>query len=186
MNSAVLRNKKILYVTIAMATIIAIIALMPLFILKRLYPTPFQPIIEKLCLEYNIDKNLIYGVIKTESGFNPKARSEVGAIGLMQLMPDTARYIAGENKIEYDSSKLCEPEYSITLGILYLKYLEEKFPSEKHFLLAYNAGEGKVSGWLKTENPSIENFPYAESRDYVFKVLCAKKVYLRLFSATSI
>lgn len=171
-------NLKILITVILSVTVILfLVVITPFFISLRIYPRAFKNLIDPLSEKYNIDKNLVYGVVKTESGFNSNAVSGAGAIGLMQLMPDTAKFIAEQSEIVFEKDKLTNAKYNITLGIIYLKYLMRKFTEIEHILLAYNAGEGKVAEWLKTDNPTLETFEYLESRNYVKKVLNAYNIY---------
>lgn len=99
----------------------------------------------------NYDPLFVAAVIRSESTFNRFARSPVGAVGLMQLMPATARYIA--ERADIDFHKLQDPRQNIRLGIAYLKYLEQKFRgNRKHVLIAYNWGPYKLQNSLKEKS----------------------------------
>ena len=92
--------------------------------------------------------------------------------------------------MEFSSEKLCEGEYNVRLGCLYLSYLLERFPEEKTALAAYNAGEGKVRGWLKDERYSadgtrLNKIPYPETEEYVKKVMKFRKNYLFFYRERS-
>lgn len=106
-----------------------------------------------------IDPLFVASIIKSESGFKPFARSDQGAIGLMQLLPSTGEYISEKNNIGWGgSSKLTEPKYNIRLGVAYIKYLNEMFKGNvEHALIAYNWGPGNLLQALK-ERDSI---PYS-------------------------
>lgn len=99
----------------------------------------------------NYDPILVTSIMLHESSFNPKARSHVGALGLMQLMPATARYIADRDSISWKGvSSLKNPEYNIKLGVAYLKYLERQFNGNiRHVLIAYNWGPGNLRKALR-------------------------------------
>lgn len=124
--------------------------------------------------EFSLEPSLVFAVIKAESGFNENAVSEKGACGLMQLMPETAGFIA--EKLEFKGEiNLFSASCNIYLGCGYLKYLFEKFGEERCALCAYNAGEGRVSGWLADENYSADGktlfrVPFSQTRNYVEKV----------------
>lgn len=142
-----------------------------------------SPVAEMVCLEserFSLDEDLVFAVIKCESGFNANATSRVGAAGLMQLMPETAAFIAAKVGIsEYD---LYSPSDNITLGCAYLRYLSDRFCDEKTVIAAYNAGEGRITEWLKTERFSsdgstLDDIPIRETRLYVRRVLCYKRYY---------
>ena len=97
-------------------------------------------------------------VIKSESTFNNKAVSNVGALGLMQILPETGKYISGKNDIDWlGAGKLKDSSYNIRLGIAYLKYLEQYFgKNREHILVAYNWGPGNLLQALKNRSPLPE------------------------------
>ena len=120
-----------------------------------------------------VDVSLFLAVIKTESGFDKTAVSDKGAMGLMQLMPSTAEFIA--KKIGYNKKvDLNNEDVNVMLGVNYLKYLLDKFGSEEYSLWAYNAGEGRVKIWLESGE---EKPPLAQTAIYTKKVLRRKKLY---------
>ncbi len=129
-----------------------------------------------ICADYSVEPELVLAVMKAESGFDEDASSGAGAIGIMQILPDTAQWICAMRAIEYDESKLLEAEYNIGLGVWYLEYLAY-FDNRDWQLAAYNAGEGTVKGWIK-EGLTVENIPYSETRTYVKKV----NAYYKLFN----
>ncbi|WKZ57782.1 MAG: lytic transglycosylase domain-containing protein [Bdellovibrionota bacterium] len=102
--------------------------------------------IVRLSYEHNYDPLLVTAIIKAESTFNRFASSHRGAIGLMQLLPSTGKYISAKvSKDWHGPSRLTEPEYNIRLGIAYLQYLEKMFRGDRELaLIAYNWGPGKV------------------------------------------
>lgn len=138
---------------------------------------------------------LTLAVIRQESGFDEAARSRVGALGLMQLMPATARNVARGLKLPYGRGRLTvDPDYNMRLGSRYLKAQIDRFGGEYVLALAaYNAGPHRVTRWLKERGDPrlgtvdmidwIERIPFAETRNYVQRVLEAMQVYrLRLGS----
>lgn len=136
--------------------------------------------------EFDLDPYLVCGVIFTESAFRPEARSSVGALGLMQLMPATGLEEAGLLEIEgVTEDRLTEPALNIRLGCNYLRKLLDEFGTESVALAAYNAGPGRVRQWLKEygkkEDGSILYIPYPETSKYVGRVQSAKGVYERLY-----
>ena len=136
----------------------------------------FYPVIEQYSMEYNVDPLLITSVIKAESNFNPNAKSKKGAIGLMQIMPSTAKEISEKylNIGTFNEEQLYNPEFNIKLGVYYVKLLSEMFNNNTNLVLAsYNAGLGNVQKW-HMENPIIEydsqEMPFKETKNYVSKI----------------
>jgi soluble lytic murein transglycosylase len=136
--------------------------------------------------------SLIMALVRQESSFNVKAKSSSGARGLMQLMPQTARYVSRKRGLPFAARRLTEdPHYNILLGDWYLDSMLERFGG--HLVLAlsaYNAGPGSVERWLKSlGRPGvdiestlafIERIPYGETKRYVKKVLANFTMYRRL------
>lgn len=156
------------------------------------YPIKYKNEIIKYSTEYNLDSALVASVINAESRFNANAVSKKGAIGLMQILPSTAKFIANElNIIDFQKEDLYLPELNIKFGCFYLNYLSNKFSTSENILCAYNAGETVVFSWLKdetiTKNGNLKHIPYVQTREYVEKVkqnykYYSKKFWLFLFS----
>lgn len=141
------------------------------------FPTPYREIVA----ESFLPSDLVYSVMKTESGFRPRLVSKRGAVGIMQILPSTAQYVCELTGREFDAERLTEGEYNVRLGICYLEYLNGKF-SERTALAAYNAGEGTVSEWLKDKRYSDDGeeltlIPYRETEDYLKKINFFRKFY---------
>lgn len=151
------------------------------------YPLSFKAEILEYSKKYDLSCEFIASVINAESGFNKNAVSNKGAVGLMQIMPKTAQYIAQKLGEEYSYENLFEPKTNIRYGVYYLCYLKQKFEDEQVVLCAYNAGEGVVMGWLGDEKYSSDqktliDIPYPATRQYVQKVLSMEKVYAKKFA----
>lgn len=140
----------------------------------------------------NVEKALVLAIIKQESSFDPHAKSSAGALGLMQLMPATAKHMANRLKISYDKNKLTSPAYNVQLGSAYVDNMLERWQGSYVLSIAsYNAGPGRVSEWLaKNGMPGrkgqdivdwIEQIPFSETRNYVQRVMENLQIYrLRL------
>lgn len=116
------------------------------------------------------DYRLVLAVMKAESGFKENAVSPKGAIGIMQIMPDTGEWISRQAKIpDYDESKLYDAETNVKIGSWYLGYLSDRF-SHDMALAAYNAGPERVKNWTEEGIESADDIPFAETRKYVKKV----------------
>ena len=139
-------------------------------------PKKYASIIDRYASEFGVDETEIFAIIETESKFNKDAKSSAGAIGLMQIMPDTGRWIATTLGIEFEINELFDPNVNVRFGAFYLSYLHGKFSEDWVVYASYNAGEGVVSRWVE-ENIKKDEIPYAETKNYVQKVFKAKKYF---------
>ena len=177
--------KKFLTICAALTAIYFLISV-PSVQKKFLYPFPYRTTIENYSARWHVDKFLAIAVMKVESNFQESASSQSGAVGLMQLMPETANWIAAE--LEEDIKNLREPETNIRYGTWYLAELEAEFKGNDVLALAaYNAGRGNVHDWIEKnhwdENFSdVDKIPYAETRDYVKCVLHCREKYSELYT----
>ncbi len=127
----------------------------------------------EICIEKQIDIPLVLAVIRTESSFDENAVSSKGAVGLMQVMPKTAKFIA--EKVGFNSDyDLFDAQTNLYLGICYLEYLFNKYNDETVVLACYNAGEGRVKTWMDGNKLNIE---IKETKNYIKKVSRRKKLY---------
>ena len=135
---------------------------------KAYYRVDHVEIIRTRCRELRLDPYLVSALIFTESRFRKDAVSEVGAVGLMQLMPETAQDMAQlESLPKVSEEDLLEPGLNIRLGTRYLSRLLRRFDSEEFALAAYNAGPGVVDEWLETDS----KVRYPETRAYISEIL---------------
>ena len=155
------------------------------------YPFRHRVAVELYSKKYNVDKYLAIAVMKHESGFEPSALSHSGAVGLMQLMPETAEWIATQlDEVPLDDIKrLYEPELNIRYGVWYLADLEKEFDGNDVLALAaYNAGRGNVWHWIELygwthDFADIDQIPYSETRDYVRRVLDSRLKYQSFYAS---
>jgi soluble lytic murein transglycosylase len=145
-------------------------------------PLRHDDIIRQQANEKNLDPALIAAVIYQESRFRPR-ESSAGALGLMQLLPDTAHFIAGKTGgSKFTTEDLATPQINIAYGAWYLRYLMNQFDNdETTALAAYNAGIGNVQKWLSESGETVlkdpDDIPFAETREYVKNVLKARDEY---------
>lgn len=126
--------------------------------------------------KFGVEKSLIFAVIRTESNFCATAKSEKGALGIMQIMPSTAAFVA--EMLDMSGYDLFSASDNITLGVKYLAYLSGKFKFEEAVLAAYNAGETNARKWLADGGESFSGvIPYKQTRKYIKKVKRRKKLY---------
>ncbi len=151
-----------------------------------LYPFPYLEQIENWSQERQLNPLLVTALIRQESRFTPGIKSSAGAVGLMQVMPDTATWIAKNIKLkEY---QLDNPEDNIKLGTWYLDYTHDEYANNSMLAVAsYNAGPGAVGDWVAKKGVGdpdqfVESIPYSETRGYVKSVFENYWNYLRLYN----
>ena len=152
---------------------------------KEGLPLAYREEIAKIALDMQLEPTFIYAIARQESAFDAAARSPVGAMGLMQLMPQTALYTAKKSGIKHANTKdLLKAEHNMRLGGLYLNHLLQTFKGNRILAAAaYNAGPSRVNRWLSEQGKEkpvdvwIETIPYKETRHYVQNVLCFSVIY---------
>jgi soluble lytic murein transglycosylase len=143
------------------------------------FPLRYAEIVRGHAAHYRLNPALLAAVIDEESKFNADARSRTGAIGLMQLQPETAKGIAlrtGGSK--FVVADLYDPELNVRYGAWYLRHLLDRYGDERTALAAYNAGQRNVDGWLKKH----EAVQFPETRAYVARVERLKGIYRRAYT----
>jgi soluble lytic murein transglycosylase len=143
------------------------------------YPLEYEHIVRGHARQYELDPALVAAVIYRESKFEADAESSEGAIGLMQLLPDTALGIATFTEgTRFRVEDLYDPEINVRYGSFYLRRLLRKYDDERLALAAYNAGQANVDDWL-AHGRGIE---FAETRGYVEDVLETRDIYARAYA----
>ena len=157
---------------------------MPSYFLKMYYPLKYDDWIREYSRRNGLDPYTIMGLIHQESYFDAKAKSSVGATGLMQLMPATAKELAGRFHI---APRLDNPETNIHLGSAHFKMLVKLFNGSDQLAIAsYNAGQGRVQQWRraaprKPMDEFLESIPFHETRTYVKHVVMIASSYKRMY-----
>lgn len=138
----------------------------------------YKELAERYSAEFGLETSLVLAIIQSESSYKPTAVSKSGAIGLMQIIPKTGKWIAESFGEHFTEDVLFDPETNIKYGCFYLKYLFDKFNEEDIVICAYNAGEGKVTSWLD-ENGKLDKelIDYDETKKYLERVLSYKEIY---------
>lgn len=156
--------------------------------IRSTHPMKYTEYVEKYAAEFEVDKYLIYAVIKTESGYNPNAVSNVGARGLMQIMEPTfdwIKYRLGDDEsLTYDS--MYDPETNIRYGSYLIGYLMRYYGVQDVAVCAYHAGIGNVDSWLENEEYSNDGvyllkIPTSDTAHYLDKIKSAEKNYIKLY-----
>ena len=151
------------------------------------YPAPYPELIRASARELDLDEAWVYGLVRQESRFVATARSSVGASGLMQIMPGTARWIAGKLGVK-DWRPAVEDavDANVSFGTFYLKEMLTRFNGSPVLAsAAYNAGPGRAQNWRGIDSPLegaiyIDTIPFNETRDYVRKVMANAAQYARV------
>ena len=142
------------------------------------YPLRYEQIVRGHARNYQLDPALLAAVIYQESKFKANARSDSGAIGLMQLLPETAKGIAVHTGgTRFRTADLYDPEINVRYGSWYLRHLLEKYGDEHTALAAYNAGQDNVDRW-RADGGGIR---FSETRAYVDRVEELKGIYRRAY-----
>ena len=155
-------------------------------VMRSLYPLRYDEVVETYTEAYGLEKSFVLAVIKCESGFDPNAVSRVGARGLMQLMPETFRWLQTKTKETRSDDALFDPETSVRYGCLLLSILLRQFPEPHTAVCAYHAGMGNVENWLRdpqysADGKTLKTVPFPATQQYVKRVLSAQKIYAWLY-----
>ena len=188
-----LRRRLAAAVGAALLVAMAIVLVWPQFhhaVREITLPLRHEDIIRQQARDKGLDPALIAGVVYAESKFRDGQQSPAGAVGLMQLTPATARYIAHKSGgTQFVVDDLGTPQVNIAYGAYYLRYLLRRYDGNVDFALAaYNAGEGNVDRWISDAKAheralTVTAIPYSETRAYVRRVLTVRGQYRRSYAA---
>ena len=153
---------------------------------RAAFPLPFEVNLRSEAARNRLDPMLVAGLVRQESSFEAKALSRAGAVGLMQVMPQTARAVAQQIKVRFTRLRLTDPGYNLKLGSRYLANLIESFGAPEAALAAYNAGGERVAEWTTNQNyletaEFVECIPFTETREYVQVVIRNAQVYRQVY-----
>lgn len=161
---------------------LALLPVAPETVRRVIYPLKYEETILEASEEHDVEPTLVAAVIREESRFDPKVESEQGAYGLMQIQPETARFISERSGIAGDYRG---PNTNIRMGTWYLNYLQNRYDDDERLVLAaYNSGEGRVDAWTSEEGFDVaSDIPFEETRNYVEDVVEAEKNYEELYGS---
>ncbi|MCM2971462.1 transglycosylase SLT domain-containing protein [Larsenimonas suaedae] len=155
------------------------------------FPPAYAELFKHQARENNVSPYLLMGIARRESAFNPEARSSAGALGLMQLMPGTARHVSKRKNLPYEGpASLTQVVPNVQLGSAYIKSMLDRYRGNRvAAIAAYNAGPGRVDRWLTQGNQPfdlfVESIPFRETRDYVQAVLAYQVIFESLAKGTT-
>jgi soluble lytic murein transglycosylase len=156
---------------------------------RALYPLRYEEAIRTAARHNHLDPALVAAMIYAESRFDPSAHSEQGAVGLMQVLPETAAQIARETGgVAFVPGDLEDPEVNVRYGTYYLRTVLDLFDGDRiAAVAAYNAGAGAVQEWVeeahaKGRDLRISDIPYPETQAYVRAVLEARRIYRETYA----
>jgi len=153
------------------------------FVMQIVYPMRYEEEIMFASKKYLVEPYIIASMINVESSYNQYAISSKGAVGLMQILPETALWLSEQMEIDnFEEGLLTDVQTNILMGTYYLKYLMRKFQNLTVVFCCYNAGEGTVLSWLGDQKYSIDGvslikIPYFETKQHVEKLEKNLKVY---------
>jgi soluble lytic murein transglycosylase len=191
---AAARRRRRSFLGLVLAVVVVVVAVMALPFAREAVnelglPLDYQAVIRQQAAEKRLDPALVAAVIYTETKFNPRT-SSAGAVGLMQILPQTAEFLAHRSgATTFRTSDLGTPQVNITYGSYYLRYLlNEYHGSTITALAAYNGGEANVDNWIAAAHArgsrfGIEDITFPETHAYVERVLQARKEYRRKYAS---
>jgi soluble lytic murein transglycosylase len=148
------------------------------------FPTAYEPVVNKYATNTGLDEDWVFSLIRQESAFMPEARSPVGAMGMMQIMPGTAKQLSRQLGISTPSTRdMLSAETNVKLGTFYMSQLQKQFAGNIILATAaYNAGPHRANAWQPEYIPVsgdiwVETIPFRETRDYVKNILTYQAIY---------
>jgi soluble lytic murein transglycosylase len=184
-------RKTVIWALILIAAAAACIAALWPYMLRARYPLRYRELIVSAAHAAGLDPAMVAAVIYCESGFRPGVVSPAGAVGLMQVMPETALWLCELEGMEpVSGDALTDPATNIALGCAMLRRMIARYRDTDTALAAYNAGPGRVDAWLADERHTgdgrtLSDIPYPETLAYVRKVRSAYEKYSALYTWSS-
>lgn len=186
MQKRIIRTQQVI-ILLLLIIIVTVLIFQSNWFWRMVYPLKYGELIRESSQKYGLDPALVAAMIFVESKFKPTACSHKGARGLMQIMPETGKWIAEQLECtDYRESRLFEPALNIEFGSWYLASLKREFNHQLVIVLAaYNAGRGNVARWLEEEwdgqQKSVSQLPFSETRNYVNQILKVYQYYQKLY-----
>lgn len=168
-------------------TVFLVVVAIIIIVNNRDIPLPMEygDIIEEVAYREGIAEHILYAVIFTESKFQREAVSSAGAVGLMQMLPDTAKWLCDREGVEFSEEMLTDPEFNITYGTKYLMILYDRYGNWDAAHAAYHAGFSRVDSWLEegtatyNEDGQLVGIPIDSTEKYVNKIRSVREKYFK-------
>jgi soluble lytic murein transglycosylase len=187
-------KRRVRWSSVIIALLIVLVLLLGGMFIKQqlpryIYPIDYFETIASEAADVDIDPYLVCAVIKVESGFDSDAVSSAGAVGLMQVMPQTGEWLAHRGGFDFTEDMLTKPEYNIRLGCQYLRFLLDYWQGDAYKAVAsYNAGQSNVAKWLAEgiwdgSSENLSDIPFDETQKYVNKVFDVYEQYQELYNS---
>lgn len=170
----------LLAIIVVLGVVTFLFARGPSFWQRRYYPLSYRTEIADSAARHRVNPYLVAAVINAESGWGADRVSGAGAIGLMQVMPQTARDLVASKRVDrrrFPPDKLLDPATNIEYGTAYLRYLVDRYHEIELALAAYNAGLTRVDEWAKKDRDIRNAIEFPETKQYVLKVVRGKERY---------
>ncbi len=155
------------------------------------YPKDYSEYVTEYAADYDVDENLVYAVIRSESRFDPNAVSDIGACGLMQITQETFDWAKSRMPRDDGASyeEIFDPQVNIKYGVYILSLLLDEFSDERTAIAAYHAGWGNVKNWLSDTSHSkdgevIDSIPFPDTNAYVNQVIHSQRIYQTIYSGS--
>ncbi len=179
----------LIVITLAIALSFLIRPTMASLYRDNVLPLKYTEEVYRYSSRYQVPPSVVFSVIKCESNFDPEAKSRAGAIGLMQIMPDTFNWLSRRCGGDYTPEQISQPGANIHVGVYYLSWLYERFGSWDLVYAGYNAGHNRVKNWqnegiLHNEKGQLQ-IPIRETAAYVEKVSVYREKYLEYYDELS-
>lgn len=187
------RRKHPLLRAIFLLAVVAVVGtfFFPNWLRQLQYPVRLEPLVRETAAEFGLNPPLIAAIIYTESKYDSSAVSGAGAMGLMQIMPETGEWIAGKLNRPFSDDMLLDPYTNAELGAWYLRFLLDRYGGRvQNAVAAYHAGQGSVDAWLKdarysSDGITLERAGSSSTQHYINKVLTAYENYEILYNNAS-
>lgn len=183
------KRRPLLGLVVLAALVIVTVVYVRVWLGRLAYPLRYKETIAAEGRRNRVDPFLISAIIFEESKFDPRSKSSAGALGLMQVMPETGKWVAAKRDRTYRPQDLLDPGENIATGSWYFRFLLSRYRDERLALAAYNSGHKNLDRWLSERGRAgktltgdmVREIPFPETRNFVRRVEETRAVYRRLY-----